>query len=326
MTKKNLAPEGKRIFVTGGSGFIGTNLCERLIRDNEIIVYDTGRRNAIKYTDLLKRPGLTFIEGDISDREKLSKAADGCDMIVHLAAIAGIDSVTIDPLSTMKINLMGTYELLEAVKGRRLERFVLFSTSEVYGPYVFRADETAMTSQGEVGVLRWTYATSKLAAEHLAHCYYSQFGLPLTIIRPFNVYGPRQVGEGAVHKFVVNAIDNEDLVIYGDGNQIRAWCYVDDIIDAVTLALAKDKAVGNVFNLGNPNSTVTIQGLAQKIIRLSGSKSRIVFKSRDYPDIEIRVPDVSKAERLLGFKPRVDLDEGIQRTIDWYRNISGDRK
>lgn len=326
MTGKNLSPEGKRIFVTGGSGFIGTNLCERLIQHNEIVIYDTGRRNAIKYTDLLDSPGLTFIEGDISDRDKLHRMAKGCDMIIHLAAIAGIDSVTIDPLSTMKVNLMGTYELLEAVKDRRLERFILFSTSEVYGPHVFRADETTMTSQGEVGVLRWTYATSKLAAEHLAYCYHSQFDLPLTIIRPFNIYGPRQVGEGAIHKFVIQAIENDDLIIYGDGNQIRAWCYVDDIVDAVLLALVKDEAVGNVFNIGNPNSTVTIQGLAQKIIRLSGSKSKIVFESRDYPDIEIRVPDVSKAERLLDFRPRVDLDEGIKRTIDWYRKISGEGK
>ncbi len=316
--------KGKKIVLTGGGGFIGTALTKRLIQNNQVLIYDSGQRNAIKYTRLLENPQVQFVKGDISDREKLAEAVKGCDIVIHLAAIAGINSVAINPLSTMKINLIGTYDLLEVVKEQALERFILFSTSEVYGPYVFRADETEMTTQGAVGVLRWTYATSKLAAEHLAHCYYSQYGLPLTIIRPFNIYGPRQVGEGAVHKFVVQAIKNEDLKVYGDGNQIRAWCYIDDIVEAVLLTLVKKEAVGQVFNVGNPNGTITILGLAQKVIRLSGSSSKIVFETRDYPDVELRVPDIKKAEELLGFKPRIELDEGLRRTIDWYRKFGGD--
>lgn len=314
----------KRILVTGGGGFIGTALCERLIQDNQIVVYDNRHRNAIKFSDLPHHPNFQFVQGDISDRRKLGVAVKTCNVVIHLAAIAGINSVTINPLNTMKINLIGTYELLETIKQLPLERLVVFSTSEVYGPYVFRADETTMTSQGEVGCLRWTYSTSKLAAEHLAYCYYSQNHLPVTILRPFNIYGPRQVGEGAIHKFVVNAIRNEDLKIYGDGNQIRAWCYIDDMVEAALLAVSKDEAIGNVFNIGNPDGTITVLGLAQKIIRLSGSKSKIVFQDRDYPDVELRVPDIAKARRFLAFKPRVELDEGIRRTIDWYRHVGGD--
>lgn len=323
MKNKKVLKE-KKIFITGGGGFIGTALTERLVQNNQVLIYDSGHRNAIKYTSLLEHPKVQFVQGDISDREKLAEAVKGCDIVIHLAAIAGINSVAINPLSTMKINLLGTYDLLEVVKEQVLERLVLFSTSEVYGPHVFRADEAEMTTQGAVGVLRWTYATSKLAAEHLAHCYYCQYGLPLVIIRPFNIYGPRQVGEGAVHKFAVQAIANEDLKVYGDGNQIRAWCYIDDVVEAVLMTLTKKEAVGQVFNVGNPNGTITILGLAQKIIRLSNSKSKIVFENCDYPDVELRVPDIKKAEEILGFKPMVELDKGLRQTIDWYRKFGGD--
>lgn len=316
----------KKVFITGGSGFIGTALCEKLIQANEVTVYDNGHRNAIKYTDLTSHPNFRFVDGDIGDRQALAEAVRGHDIVIHLAAIAGINSVTINPLNTMETNLIGTYNLLEAVKDQPLTRFVFFSTSEVYGPYIFRADEKGMTSQGEVGVMRWTYSTSKLAAEHLAYCYHSQYGLPLVIVRPFNIYGPRQIGEGAVHKFVVGALNGGPLKIYGDGNQIRSWCYVDDLVNAVELMLTKPEAVGEVFNIGNPNGTITILGLAQKVLRMTGLKTPIEFENRDYPDVELRVPDIAKAERLLGFKPRVELDQGIQNTIDWYREQGGQAK
>ncbi len=324
--KKQSKLKNLNIFMTGGGGFIGSALCKQLVDNNNVVIYDNGHRSAIKYTDLLKHENLKFIQGNIFDRKKVEQAAKDSDIIIHLAAIAGIDSVAIDPLNTMKTNLIGTYELLESVKNMDLKRFVFFSTSEVYGSYAFRANEKNATSQGEVGIQRWTYSTSKIAAEHLAHCYYSQFGLPLTIIRPFNIYGRRQVGEGAIHKFIVNAIKNEDLTVYGDGMQIRTWCYIDDIVDAVILSLVKKEAVGNIFNIGNASGTITVLGLAQKIIDLSNSKSKIVFEERDFPDVELRVPDISKAKKMLGFKPKIDLDEGIKRTIDWYMTSNGEKR
>jgi len=160
---------------------------------------------------------------------------------------------------------------------------------------------------------------SKLATEHLAHNYYKQHGLPTCSIRPFNIYGPGQVGEGAVHAFVVRALKNEPITIHNQGDQIRSWCYIDDIVDGILLALEKEEAVGHAFNIGNPRSTITIYQLARLIVRLSGSRSEITFVPWEQADVELRIPDVKKAERLLGFEPRVDLEDGLARTIDWYR-------
>jgi len=140
------------------------------------------------------------------------------------------------------------------------------------------------------------------------------------IIRPFNIYGPNQVGVGGVHHFVVRALKGQDLIVTGDGSQIRAWCYIDDIVEALLSALFKPEAVGEAFNIGNARSTVTIYDLAQKILHLSGSSSRLVFKPLDYTDVEIRVPNIDKARTLLGYEPKVDLEEGLSRTIEWYRS------
>src|SRR5262249_34779093 len=150
-----------------------------------------------------------------------------------------------------------------------IDRLVDFSTSEVFGSYAFRVQEGDVTSLGAVGESRGTYAVSKLATGHLAHNYYKEFGLPSVSIRPFNIYGPRQVGQGAIHAFVVRALRGEDLVVHNDGAQIRAWCYIDDIIDGVLLALEKPSAIGQAFNIGNPRSVVTVHNLAQEIVRLT---------------------------------------------------------
>src|SRR5207237_6987560 len=164
-----------------------------------------------------------------------------------------------------------------------------------------------------VGEARWTYAVSKLAGEYLAHSYFDEFGLPAVSVRPFNVYGPGQVGSGAIHHFTVRALAGDELVIHGDGSQIRAWCYVDDIVEALLLALEREEAVGETFNVGNARSTVTVLDLAQRIKRLTGSDSEIVSKPLHYTDVEIRIPNVDKARRLLDFEAKVDLDEGLAR-------------
>jgi UDP-glucose 4-epimerase len=193
----------------------------------------------------------------------------------------------------------------------------------VFGSYAFRVQEADVTSLGAVGESRWTYAVSKLATEHLAHNYHKEFGLPTVSIRPFNIYGPQQVGQGAVHAFCVKALRNEDLVVHNDGSQIRAWCYVDDIVDGVMLALVKPEAVGNAFNIGNARAVVTIYGLAQEIIRICKSSSKIRFEVVDRADVELRIPSIAKARQLLGFEPKVDLEEGLAKTIEWYRALKG---
>jgi nucleoside-diphosphate-sugar epimerase len=246
---------------------------------------------------------------------------NGCQMVIHLAAIAGVDDVFNHPVLTMKVNLLGTYNVLEAAREHgAIERLVDFSTSEVFGSYAFRVQEADVTSLGAVGESRWTYAVSKLATEHLAHNYYKEFGLPACSIRPFNIYGPQQVGQGAIHAFVVRALRGEDLVVHNDGSQIRAWCYVDDIVEGVVLCLTTKEAVGQAFNIGNARSVVTVYQLAREVIRIAESPSKIRFETVDRADVELRVPSIAKARKLLGYEPKVDLDTGLRLTIDWYRS------
>ena len=313
--------KGETVVITGGAGFIGSALTARLADDNKIVVFDILRRNALGEAGLDAHPNVTVVKGDVRDIDALTKVCAGADYVIHMASIAGVDTVLKNPVLTMEISLEGTMNALRAsVAAGNVKRFIDFSTSEVFGTYAFRVREADVTSLGAVGEARWTYAVSKLATEHLAHNYYKQHGLPTVSIRPFNIYGPGQVGEGAVHAFVVRALKGEPLKIHNEGDQIRSWCYIDDIVDGIVLAMAKEQAVGESFNIGNARSTVTIYQLARLIARLSGSDSPIEFVPWDFADVELRIPDVKKAEQLLGFRAQVDLDSGLLRTIDWYRS------
>ena len=316
-----MALEGKRILITGGAGFIGTTLAERLVGTNEVIALDNLHRDALSGSELAEHPNFTFEQADVLDAERLRELAAGATHIVHCAAIAGVDTVLESPVRTMRVNLIGTYNALEAAHATQstLERFVDFSTSEVFGTRAYRVEETHVTSGGSVGEARWTYAVSKLAGEYMAHSYFDEFGLPATTLRPFNIYGPGQVGVGAIHTFAVRALAGEELVIHGDGSQIRAWCYIDDMVDALLLVLEREEAVGETFNVGNTRSTVTILDLAERVKRITASQSEIVFRPLHYTDVEIRIPNVDKARRLLGFDAKVDLEDGLARTIAWYR-------
>jgi nucleoside-diphosphate-sugar epimerase len=317
--------QGKKILLTGGAGFIGTTLASRLADQNEIVILDNYHRNALRHTRLSDHPNVKVIRGDVTDPEAAHAAAEGCEIIVHLAAIAGVDTVLRMPVDTMRVAILGTYNMLEAARQQpSLERFVDFSTSEVFGAYAYNVREADLTSLGAVGEARWTYAVSKLATEHLAHNYHKQFGIPAVSVRPFNIYGPGQIGEGAIHRFIVQAIRGEDITIHNDGSQIRAWCYVDDMAAGLLACLERDEAVGQAFNIGNPRSVVTIYNLAMQIVRLSGSQSKISFVPWNQTDVELRIPNIEKARRLLGYEPQVDLEDGLQRTIQWYRTRAAD--
>jgi len=314
--------KNKKIFMTGGAGFIGTKLCTLLADENEIFIYDNLHRNSIKATNLLNHKNVQLFEGDVLDFPRLKQlvAQRQPQVVIHMAAIAGIDTVIKSPTTTMKVNMIGTYNILEAVKPfiDKIERFIVFSTSEVFGSYAYKSEETHTTNLAPVGEARWTYSVSKLAAEHLVNSYHKEFGLPAVILRPFNVYGPGQVGEGAIHAFVTRAIADQEIQIHGDGDQIRSWCYIDDMAQGIMLCLEKEEAVGNVFNIGNPGGTVTINSLAEKVAQLSGSRSRIVHVPKTYVDVELRIPNIEKAKALLGYEPRYDLNEGLKKTIEWY--------
>ncbi len=317
--------KNKKIFLTGGAGFIGSSICKFLCENNEILIYDNLSRNSIKDTSLLNKKNISLIHGDILNYPSLKKTVDNFrpHVVIHLAAIAGIDTVIKNPVNTMKVNMIGTYNILEAIKdyADSIDRFIDFSTSEVFGSYAYKVDENSTTNLAPVGDARWTYSVSKLAGEHLAHSYYKEYGLKVITIRPFNIYGPYQVGEGAVHQFIIRAIKNEKIQIHGDGDQIRSWCYIDDFISGIKLCIEKEEAVGNSFNIGNPRGTITIGMLAQLIKQIANSQSEIIYVPKNYVDVELRVPNINKAVDLLDFKPKYDLFEGLRLTIDWYRRL-----
>jgi UDP-glucose 4-epimerase len=316
-----MALAGKRILITGGAGFIGTTLAKRLVDGNEIVAIDNLHRDALTGSELAEHENFTFHELDVLDPAALSALLPGSTHVVHCAAIAGVETVIESPVRTMRVNVIGTYNVLEAAAAASatLERFVDFSTSEVFGRQAINVEEGHVTTTGSVGEARWTYAVSKLAGEHMTHAYHDELGLPTVTVRPFNVYGPGQIGGGAIRAFIEAALAGQDLTIHGDGSQIRAWCYVDDMVEALLACLERPEAVGQTFNIGNVRSTVTILDLAERIKRLTGCPGEIVFRPLHYSDVEVRIPNVNKARELLGFEAKVDLDEGLSRTIAWYR-------
>jgi len=304
-----VALSGKRILLTGGAGFIGSTLARRLVEDNEIVALDNLHRDAMSGSELAEHPNLTFLQADVLDAEAVREAAAGATHIVHLAAIAGVDTVRESPVRTMRVNVIGT----------SVERLVEISTSEIFGTHAYNVAEGHVSTIGSVGETRWTYAVSKLAGEHMSHAYREEHGIPVVTVRPFNVFGPGQIGGGAIRAFIEAALAGRDLTIHGDGSQIRAWCYVDDMVESLLLCLERDEAVGQTFNVGNARSAVTIFDLAQRVKRLTGAPSEIVFQPLHYADVELRIPNVEKAREVLGFEAKVDLDEGLARTIAWYR-------
>ncbi len=315
--------EGKRIFITGGAGFIGSRLISRLVENNEIVVYDTFDRDALTGLGLADHPNLKVVKGDVLDVASLGDAIVGANIVVHCAGVAGIDTVIKKPTRTMAVNMIGSANVLEAAsKLPDCTRVVCFSTSEVFGQHAIGATETDKTVIGAVGEARWTYAVSKLAEEHLAIAYFKERGLPTVVVRPFNVYGPRQVGEGALKIFIQRALAGEPLQIHGDGTQIRAWCYVDDMVDGVLLAISHPNAVGESFNIGNQRSIETIFGLANTVVRVLDSSAPIEFIKKDYADVELRIPSVAKARDLLGFDAKISLEEGIRRTAEAFRGAT----
>ena len=314
-----MALKNKRICITGGAGFIGSHLVSLLVDDNEIVVYDNLHRNALQFAHLDAHQHLHFIKGDVLDYEATRQAIDGCQVVIHCAAIAGVYTVDRSAVRTMEVNLLGTHQVVKAALATGVERFVEFSTSEVYGAFIHKGKEDDFTPIGPIGESRWVYAASKLASEHLSYAHYREDGLPLSIVRPFNVYGPRQVGDGAIRGITLQALRNLPITLFNDGTQIRSWCFVSDFVDGVMRCAENPAAIGHAFNIGNPQGTATNFELANLIIRLTNSKSEIIFKPHPGPEVDLRVPSIEKAMSMLGFKPTVSLEAGVRQAIDWYR-------
>lgn len=313
--------ENKTIFITGGAGFIANTLIKHYIEKNKIIVYDNFHRDTLTGSGLANHPNIRVIKGDVLDIKLLTESMNGVDIVVHAAGIAGIDTVIKNPVKTMQVNMIGTANALEAAHVNNVkDRFIDFSTSEIFGTMAYKSAETDQTVAGSAGEARWVYAVSKLAGEHLAHAYYKQYGLPAVTVRPFNVYGPGQTGEGAIQIFIKRALKNEEIFINGDGAQIRAWCYVDDFVDCLIRCIEDPKAIGESFNLGNSRAVMTTLGLAQTVCRVLNSSSKISHKPALSADIELRIPSVTKTEDILGFKAKVDLEDGIKKTAEWFKS------
>lgn len=321
-TFSNRMITGKSIFITGGAGFIANTLISKLIDSNRVIIYDNFHRDTLSKSIYFNHPNLTIIRGDVLDKELLVASMKAVDIVVHAAGIAGIDTVIKDPVKTMTVNMIGTANVLEASLINQVrDRVIDFSTSEIFGSMAYKSSEKDETVAGSAGEARWTYAVSKLAGEHLSHAYYSQYRLPTVTVRPFNVYGPGQTGEGAMQIFIKRALNNEDIFINGDGSQIRAWCYVDDFVECLMMCLENKNAIGESFNLGNARAVITTLGLAQTVCRVLNSSSQIKFRDQLSADIELRIPSVKKTEEMLGFKAKVDLEEGILRTAEYFKSI-----
>jgi dTDP-glucose 4,6-dehydratase len=311
----------KKIFLIGGGGFIGSNLVLNLQKKYKIIICDNFSRNAIKnykFLDNVQMITLDILNANFVELFKNHQP----NIIIHLAAIAGVDNVLKNPVKTMEVNMIGTYLILKAIvdSGIKINKFINFSTSEVYGEYSYKLEEDKNTTLGTVDEARWSYSVSKLAGEHLCFSYFKQFKIPVISIRPFNIYGPNQVGEGAIQIFLKKCLKNDTIEIHGDGSQIRSWCYIDDAIDFIFKCIESKKVIGQILNMGNPEGTITTIGLAKKIIDITKSKSKIKFTELKYSDIELRIPNINKAKKILKYQPKVSLDDGLKRTFEWFKN------
>ncbi|HMB51662.1 MAG TPA: NAD-dependent epimerase/dehydratase family protein, partial [Thermoanaerobaculia bacterium] len=297
---------------------IGSHLAERLAGEGRVVLFDNLRRDSLSGTALAEHPNVELVEGDIRDRDTLFEVIAGADAVFHLAAIAGVSSYYEEPETTLRVNIDGTAGVVDAIVAAGVGRLVYLSTSEVHGPEAHDVDEESPCAIGPSSERRWVYATSKLAGEHLVLRGGEAHRFAATVLRPFNVYGPRQTGEGAIRNFSLAAVKGEPLVVYGDGSAVRAWCYVDDFVDAALLALRAEAAAGRVFNIGNPYARADTNELAALVAALvPGTEVEGGEVAR--AEVAYRTPRISRARELLGFEPTVSLAAGLERTLEWTR-------
>jgi nucleoside-diphosphate-sugar epimerase len=311
-----------KLLITGGCGFIGTHLAERLAGRYRLVLFDNLSRDSLRYAPALQAsPDVEVVSGDILDRETVRTLVDAAAAVIHLAAIAGVSNYYERPVETLRVNIQGTFELLEAMVDAGVGRLIYFSSSEIYGPRAENvAEADSMMVSGPVSEKRWVYAVSKLAGEHAVLRTGETYGMQCTCVRPFNVYGPRQTGEGAISNFARAVAREEPIQIYGEGADIRAWCYVSDMVDAVEAMLDNEASYGLSFNIGNPEARCSTLELAETLARINGG-GRIERVSRAHSPIPVRYPDIDLARNRLGFSPRVGLEQGLSDTLAWFREV-----
>jgi UDP-glucose 4-epimerase len=316
-----------KILVTGGAGFVGSHIVKRLIELNHTVVtlddLSTGRHSFL--VDVMNHHNHTFVNGSVLNRELLESLIEQSDLVFHLAAVLGVKNTVENPLKVIEGNIDGTRNVL-ALAYPRNKKVIFSSTSEVYGkndqlPF----GENSSRVLGPTTTQRWCYATAKALDEHLCFAY-AQQGLPVTVVRYFNAYGPRAMASqygGVIPKFITSALKGEPLTVYGDGSQTRCFTYIDDMVSG-TLSCMDHRFNNEVFNIGK-DQVLTINELAAKIKTLTQSASPIIHIPYDdaygkgYEDTPNRIPDMTKANNLLNFYPLIDIEEGLRKTIAWYQ-------
>ena len=308
-----------KYLITGGAGFIGSHLVEALIsRGDQVVVFDNLSTGSTSNLSRISEK-IIFEQGNICDKASIDKLVAESDYVVHLAAALGVFNIVNKPLESLKTNLQGSENVLAACDKYR-KPVLIASTSEIYG----KNDKVSLNEEddriiGHPLKSRWSYSEAKAVDESLAYFYYLENKLPIRIVRFFNTVGPRQVGHYGmvVPRFVNAAVKNAPLSVYGSGDQIRCFCHVTDAVKALLLVMDSDKAVGQVFNIGN-NSQISIMELAKKVIEITGSKSsieKIAYKTaypEGFEDMQRRVPDISKIKQVLGWEPEINLDQIIK--------------
>jgi UDP-glucose 4-epimerase len=305
--------------VTGGAGFIGSHLIEKLIsRGDKVVILDDLSTGNIENLQNINHD-IKIITGTILDFDLVNKVVAESDYVVNLAASLGVLNIVNKPLESLRVNLEGSVNVIEAA-AKYGKPILIASTSEIYGKNVKESlNELDDRIIGHPLKSRWSYSEAKAIDESLAYFYYQEKKMPVRIVRFFNTVGPRQVGHYGmvVPRFVESAQKNEQLSVYGTGDQIRCFCHVADAVTALLLVIDSDKSIGQVFNIGN-NQQISIMDLAKKIIEVTGSKSIIekVAYEEAYPegfeDMERRVPDISKIKSVLGWEPKINLDQIIK--------------
>ncbi len=316
------------VLITGGAGFIGSHLAERMLAEGHglVLVDDLSTGSLDNIRGVLENPNVAFVRESVRNESTMTALVDHCDMIFHLAAAVGVQLIVDRPVHTIETNIHGSEVVLNLANkfGRKI---MIASTSEVYGKNTkvpFNEDDD--TTLGSTRFTRWSYACSKMVDEFLALAYHDQFDLRSIVVRFFNTIGPRQTGQYGmvVPRFVRRALANETVDIYGTGKQSRCFCNVADVVDALVRLVDCDDAVGEVVNIGT-TERITIEALAEKIIEMTGSTSEKRHLSyeeaygRPFDDMQMRMPDLGKVERLIGYEPKHTLEQTLQQIIDYER-------